>query len=212
MKKWVFFDFDGVIIDSETISLRSWKSLLKDPESISASDISGNSARANAIKFENLFKEKKDIDELIQIKLALDEAQLSDGYYPLVKGVQNAIQNLSRTYNLAVVTSNSETVTKCHLDFYDLGKYFSNYICARSRTRKKPCPDLYLEALRMCKCGSDDSIAIEDSAAGIESARGANVRVVGFGDATRTNDGHCFWLNGFENEQLLLNAVKGLLA
>jgi HAD superfamily hydrolase (TIGR01509 family) len=211
MKKWVFFDFDGVIIDSETVSLRSWRSLLKDPESISIRDISGNSAIDNAKKLRGWMKKDIDIEEIVSIKLSLDSDQLHQGFYPVVDGVNAAIMRLSEKYNLAVVTSNSESVVRKHLAHHDLERFFPELICATPSTPKKPDPGLYLEALRSCRGDHNSTIAIEDSAAGIAAARAADVRVIGFGDAVQHHEGHCHWLDHFGDGEHLFETVEQFL-
>jgi HAD superfamily hydrolase (TIGR01509 family) len=211
MKKWVFFDFDGVIIDSETVSLRSWQSLLKDPESISIRDISGNSAIENAKKLQRLIEENLDVEEIVSIKLSLDREQLHEGFYPVIDGVCSTIERMSKGYHLAVVTSNSESVVRSHLAYHDLGRFFTELICATPSTLKKPDPALYLEALKACRGDYDNAIAIEDSAAGIAAATAANVRVIGFGDAVQYHQGHCHWLDRFGDGDRLFETVEQFL-
>jgi HAD superfamily hydrolase (TIGR01509 family) len=55
---------------------------------------------------------------------------------------------------------------------------FAAVVAGDAVPRKKPAPDVYLEALRRMQVPAGRVVAIEDSAAGVESARAAGLAVV----------------------------------
>lgn len=64
---------------------------------------------------------------------------------------------------------------------------FAAIVAGDAVPRKKPAPDVYVEALRRMKVRAADAVAFEDSRAGVESARAAGLAVI----ATRSA-----WLAG----------------
>jgi HAD superfamily hydrolase (TIGR01509 family) len=54
--------------------------------------------------------------------------------------------------------------------------------------RKKPAPDVYVEALRRLRVGADSAVAFEDSAAGVAAARGAGLAVIATPSAWLADD------------------------
>jgi HAD superfamily hydrolase (TIGR01509 family) len=55
---------------------------------------------------------------------------------------------------------------------------FATIVAGDMVRRKKPAPDVYVEALRRMQVPADRAVAFEDSAAGVESARTAGVAVI----------------------------------
>jgi beta-phosphoglucomutase-like phosphatase (HAD superfamily) len=54
----------------------------------------------------------------------------------------------------------------------------------------KPAPDLFLFAAQQMKVPPDECIVIEDSPAGVQAARAANMRVYGFAGGSHCSAGH----------------------
>jgi beta-phosphoglucomutase-like phosphatase (HAD superfamily) len=55
---------------------------------------------------------------------------------------------------------------------------FEAIVAGDAVARKKPAPDVYVEALRRLRSKPDRAVAFEDSAAGVESARAAGLAVI----------------------------------
>jgi HAD superfamily hydrolase (TIGR01509 family) len=55
---------------------------------------------------------------------------------------------------------------------------FATIVAGDMARRKKPAPDVYVEALRRMQVPAGRAVAFEDSAAGVESARAAGVAVI----------------------------------
>ncbi|WP_326797521.1 HAD family phosphatase [Streptomyces sp. NBC_01808] len=75
----------------------------------------------------------------------------------------------------------------------------------RQPVRPKPYPDVYAEAARLCGAPPHLTLAVEDSATGVESARAAGLRVLGvgarpFGGKPLQAD---LWLPSLDSPQLL---------
>ena len=66
------------------------------------------------------------------------------------------------------------------------GEIFS----AKQVDRPKPYPDVYLHALRSVGLEPLQALVVEDSPTGIEAAKAAGLRVVGFLGASHITEGH----------------------
>ncbi len=57
-------------------------------------------------------------------------------------------------------------------------EWFGAVVCGEDVIRKKPDPEVYLQALQALEVGPGDSVAIEDSPPGVAAARAAGIPVV----------------------------------
>jgi HAD superfamily hydrolase (TIGR01509 family) len=93
----------------------------------------------------------------------------------VIPGVTQVLEALHGKYVMGIVTSSR----KDHFDVIhratDLLKYFDFVLTASDFTRVKPDPEPYLRAVERSGLGPDACVAIEDSARGLESARGAGI-------------------------------------
>jgi HAD superfamily hydrolase (TIGR01509 family) len=93
----------------------------------------------------------------------------------LIPGVTQVLDALHGKYVMGIVTSSR----KDHFDVIhratDLLKYFDFVLTASDFTRVKPDPEPYLRAVARSRVDAQACVAIEDSARGLESARGAGI-------------------------------------
>jgi len=109
-------------------------------------------------------------------------AIVSRGELPLRPGVAALLQDCrAAATRLAVVT----TTSRCNVDALlarHLGQawaaQFAAVVCAEDAPRKKPDPQAYALALQRLGVPARATVAIEDSPAGVEAARRAQVPVV----------------------------------
>ena len=109
-------------------------------------------------------------------------AIVSRGELPLRAGVAQLLQDCrAAATRLAVVTTtsrcNADALLACHLGQAWTGQ-FAAVICAEDAPRKKPHPQVYELALQRLGVPAHATVAIEDSPAGVEAARRAQVPVV----------------------------------
>lgn len=58
--------------------------------------------------------------------------------------------------------------------------FFQYIICGNEVVHPKPAPDIYLQAIKLCKISPSQAIAVEDSHIGMESATKAGIICVGY--------------------------------
>ncbi|EKN66125.1 HAD superfamily hydrolase [Neobacillus bataviensis LMG 21833] len=172
--KAVIFDFDGTIIDTETIWFHVFQELLEEKfkldlpleefaKSIGTTDdeffqyiesqigMKINLNEINTLAKER-FLEKKGILEVREgVKEKLDEA----------KGLG---------YKIGLASSSSREWVEGFLKQFDLWEYFSVIKTSEDVDKVKPDPELYLKALEELRVEPQEALAIEDSLNGALAA------------------------------------------
>lgn len=108
-------------------------------------------------------------------------SEVLHAYTRAVKPMPHAVETL-RLFKkgggrLALVTAASKPVVMAFLASNNLMDLFDALICAGSNDPGKPDPALYLRALSSLQLDAGETIAIEDSLSGVESALGAGCQV-----------------------------------
>lgn len=197
--KTVFFDLDGVVIDSEKLHLRALE-LTLETNGISfdrsiLDDFVGRSDRSffqyvcehldNRIHIDDFLTEKDALFDNL-----LPEMQFVSGFPDFMRAVKDGgIQT-------ALVTSSSAlTVRKVDMLLRFTGS-FDAIVTADDTTKHKPDPEPYLLALERTKAGKESTIIIEDSVYEIMAGKAAGCTVWGlttsFGAGTLKNAGADF--------------------
>lgn len=181
--KGIIFDFDGLIVDTETPELKAWQELFRrfDVEfsfdeyaqtigmiydDTSALDIL-ESRLSTPIDKARLFKEFK------KRKVELIDAQ------PLRSGVLDVLKS-SKSIGLKIGLASSaklEWVSR-YIQKHEINQYFE---CVRTRenvANPKPDPELYQATLACLGLKARQVIALEDSINGVSAARAAGVHTV----------------------------------
>ncbi|MBS1717088.1 MAG: HAD family phosphatase [Armatimonadetes bacterium] len=176
----VFFDFDGLILDTETPEVIAWQHLYADhglefPDEIWQRMIGEAGTEIGRLPLTHLERmlgrpiNHAELEEANRIKRhAMIEQQ------PVMPGVQELLQELrARFVPLAVVSSSRHPWVFGHLSRLGLVDYFQALICRSESLPTKPAPDLYLAAKRQF---GPQAVAIEDSPKGIAAAKAAGLR------------------------------------
>ena len=178
----IVFDFDGVILDTETPLYESWQAMYRRY----GADL--DKARfAEYIGGADYFDFHKHLERLAGAEL--DRQALGDErrrlYAGLVSdraalpGVAERIADAKRLGMGVGVASNSDIGwVKPNLE--KLGM-FGSFDVIRTRddvTRVKPDPEIYLSAVRALRTAPENAVAIEDSANGVRAAKAAGLFTV----------------------------------
>ena len=102
---------------------------------------------------------------------------------PLAPGAQELLQELHGRYGIAVVSSSARQEVQPALEIAGIWQYFGAAVCGSEVPNLKPAPDPYLRAAELLN--SKRPLVVEDSAAGVASARAAGfdfVRVASVGE------------------------------
>jgi beta-phosphoglucomutase len=177
----IFFDLDGVIVDSEPIHAKAKRIILdaysiQYPDSIFDDFIGQPDEVFFKYVYENLDKQKNPHKLLLQEKNDLffeliPEMQLVEGFTSFIneikkRGIKTALVSSTSTYTFGLIDKH----------FY-LADLFDLLITEKDTERHKPFPDPYIKALQTLPASVDNTIVIEDSPNGIKSAKQAGCRV-----------------------------------
>ncbi|MDH5750180.1 MAG: HAD family hydrolase [Rhodospirillales bacterium] len=194
----IIFDCDGVLVDSEPIANRVLSGLLTElglpvsPEDcrdqfvgLSIPSVRQQAERILGRALPHTFE-----DEL----WARDRAAFATELKP-VAGIARVLESLPRPF--CVASSGSLEKIRNSLTLTGLLKYFEpNLFSAAQVAHGKPAPDLFLYAAKRMKTPAADCVVIEDSRAGIQAARAAGMRVLGFAGAGHAGPGYAALLAG----------------
>jgi HAD superfamily hydrolase (TIGR01509 family) len=97
---------------------------------------------------------------------------------PLIDGAVEAVRRLAARWPLGLASSSNRPLIDTVLELAGLAGSFRITVSSEEVARGKPAPDVYLEAARRLGVPPQACAAIEDSHAGIASARAAGMRVV----------------------------------
>ena len=174
------FDFDGVIIDTETPAFETWQEVFNV-----------NSAQLDRSLWQRLigggterFDVYQHLEGMAGVRLDRDAIQRSrrDRYEalvrssPLLPGVLEYI-NDARTLGLrlGVASSSNRVWVEGHLAERGLLALFHCVVTRDDVDNIKPDPDLYIAALNRLSTSPDRAVAIEDSLNGVVAAKRAGM-------------------------------------
>jgi len=181
MIKAFIFDFDGLILDTETPVYRSWVEIFQRYElTLPFSDwagIIGTSAAEHFDPFDQLdtqLNRKLDRKKLAAERRAFELSLVIKN--PVLPGVEKLIAAAQKAgLKLAVASSSSREWVEGHLKRLKMIQHFDVICCSEDVPRTKPDPALFLLALQRLGLDSKEAIVLEDSPNGIIAAKRANI-------------------------------------
>ncbi len=191
MIKAVIFDLDGVLVSTDTLHFKAWKSLA-DSLGISGFTESDNVRQRGVSRMESLevVLEKTDKKYSMEEKLAMAERKNEiyvrslDTLSPenLLPGVKDFIAFLKAKSIKTAVGSVSRN-TPLILEKTELAGEFNAVSCGLDTSKSKPDPDIFLIAARKLGVKPEECVVIEDSYAGIEAAKAGGMIAIAVGQA-----------------------------
>jgi HAD superfamily hydrolase (TIGR01509 family) len=103
---------------------------------------------------------------------------------PLLPGAAEAVERLADRWPLGLASSSNRELIDLVLELSGLARHFRATVSSEEVGRGKPAPDVYLEVIRRLGARPEHTTAVEDSEAGIGSAKAAGMRVVAIPNRT----------------------------
>ena len=183
----LIFDFDGLILDTETPLVEVWRTIYAEhgheyPMELWSQIIGGwgNSDFDPAEALQGLSPVALDLDGLRNRHREQSDALTVAA--PVMDGVRETLAAAKRLGLRCAIASSSERAwVEPHLTRLGLLSSFEEIITGDDvqEGRTKPHPDLYLKALSALQLGANEVLVFEDSPNGIRAARAAGLSVVG---------------------------------
>jgi HAD superfamily hydrolase (TIGR01509 family) len=179
----VILDMDGLMLDTEPISLGAWKEAavglgygLDDEVCV---QMIGLGLAANRDLLRRHFGDDFPVDELTASANRLYRRQLDAGGVPHKPGLAQFLRFLdARRIPRAVATSTETRLATHKLHQAGVLSHFEVIVGGDQVKRGKPDPDIFLMAAARLGCRPEDCAVLEDSGPGILAAAAAGMRAI----------------------------------
>jgi HAD superfamily hydrolase (TIGR01509 family) len=177
----VVFDLDGVIVDSEHVWDEARQRLAAEHGARWTDTASRDMMGMSSPEWSRYMYEVVGLPEPPE-EISAEVVRRLEAIYreelPLMPGAAEAVRRLAARWPLAIASSSNRPLIDLVLELSGLGDLFAATVSSEEVPRGKPAPDVYLEAARRLDTPPGATAAIEDSEAGIRSAKAAGMHVV----------------------------------
>lgn len=191
MRKYILFDNDGVLVETEIWYYRANKNILKTlginleldkyMEIMARGGTAWEVAREHGINEDIIIKSRYKRDELYQKYIKNENIEIPN--------VEDILDSLKEKYKMAIITTSRRVDFDLIHQNKSITKFMDFTLCVEEYKRAKPFPDPYLAGLNRFKATNEETIVVEDSQRGLSSAVAANIDcVIVKNDFTKTHD------------------------
>lgn len=185
MKKWVIFDMDGVIVDSEYTFLSSKTEMLLD-RGIDTDE--SYQYQFMGTTFDYMWRVMKEecqledsVEDLIAEMNRRRQEMIDRDGVKAIKGAKELIQFLTnKGYQLAVASSSPKDDIEKNLAALGLSQYFKVTVSGEEVAHSKPQPDVFLRAAQLLGAEPEKTFVFEDTKNGSLAAKAAGMICIGF--------------------------------
>jgi HAD superfamily hydrolase (TIGR01509 family) len=177
----VVFDLDGVLIQSEELWADVREQLARERGGRYGPEEQRAMMGMSSPEWSRYMHEHVGLPEPPDEIAAEVVGLMADRYrdrLPLIDGAVEAVERLAARWPLGLASSSNRPLIDLVLDLSGLARLFRATVSSEAVARGKPAPDVYLEACRRLGTAPTRAAAIEDSHAGIGSAKAAGMRVL----------------------------------
>ena len=192
MSKTLFFDLDGVLLDTEPLYRRFWMEAIvkcgyemREEEALALRSLDASLSRAWFAK-----RYGSDIyDTVRETRKQLMEAYREDHKIQAKAGAVELLREMAeKNIRYFIVTASPLSRVERYRKDAGLDLDPARVISTKTIARGKPYPDVYLEAQRIADCAPEEAVAIEDSPNGIRSAKAAGCFTIMTPDLTQPTE------------------------
>jgi len=183
-KKYVIFDFDGVIADTEERNKEYMaKALSAFGIALTQEDKMLLIGRSDNVILKEILKrgeEPVSMERYLQKRKEVGNSY-EDGAITPMPGLVSFLSRLrERGIALAIGSSTSARLILAALNFMELLSYFDVIVCGDMCGHPKPHPEIYKKAIRYLRADPAECVVVEDSAVGIQAGLAAGTRVLAY--------------------------------
>ena len=181
MTEAVVFDLDGLLLDTEQVWDEVREALTRERggrwHERAQADMMGMSSKEWSRYMHEELGLAEPPEELNRLVVERMEERYRE-QLPLVDGAVEAVRRIGERWPLGLASSSNRELIDLALELMGVADLFRVTVSSEEVERGKPAPDVYLEAARRLGVSPDRVVAVEDSAAGIRSAKAAGTRVI----------------------------------
>lgn len=181
MIKYIFFDNDGILVDTEKHFFRSTRDVLAiygmelTKERFIELTLKGNEGGWRIAR-ENSFSEEK-IDEMRKERNLLYSSYM-EGENLLIEGVEETLKQLKNNFSMGIVTSSRKNHFELIHGRTNILSFFNFVLTREDYVKSKPSPEPYLKALEISGCSREECVVVEDSERGLAAAYDAGIKCI----------------------------------
>ncbi len=176
MKKYILFDFDGTLVNTNDVILASWQHTYRHylGHEMPVEHITSCFGEPLLLTMEREFpgvdpQESADVYRQFQMENA-------DKLVTIFPGIKELLADLKAAgYVLGIVTSRTRESALRYMNMFDITSYFSDLVTCDDTTIHKPNPEPLLLAMSKLGASAEESIMIGDSPFDIKCANNAGV-------------------------------------
>jgi HAD superfamily hydrolase (TIGR01509 family) len=180
MIRSVFWDNDGVLVDTEKLYFQATREILLHAGVILTKELFNQISLVEGRSAFDLAEAKgvcvEEITHLQEQRNRLYTELLTEGEIPILDGVKAALGELRGKVAMAIVTSSRRVHFEAMHTKTGLMSYFDFILAREDYARSKPDPEPYLTAMKKSGCAPEECLVVEDSPRGAESAFAAGIR------------------------------------
>ncbi|MEG1884225.1 MAG: HAD family phosphatase [Clostridia bacterium] len=177
--KFVVFDMDGVLFDTELLMIRCWEQVA---EKYAIPDIVTTCRRCigiNRVETNRIFQDRYgtlfDVEKMRQEVDESFENELNTHGMPQKPHAESLLRFLnSAGFHIALATSTVSQQARFELEQANFLQNFEVIIGGEMVAKSKPAPDIFLTACQNLGSSPEETYVIEDSLNGIRAAYAAN--------------------------------------
>ena len=207
MKKYLLFDNDGVLVDTEQYYYKANVKALSEfgleldfdiyMEIMARGGTAWEVAHKHGFSQKEIDKKRKQRDIYYQDFIQNENIEIDS--------VVDVLEELSEHYKMGIVTTSRRVDFDLVHNNLNIVKYMDFTLCVEEYPRSKPYPDPYLAGMKKFNASKDECLIIEDSQRGLTSAINAGIEcAVVANEFTKTHD--------FSKASYKIDSIKDLPA
>ncbi len=183
MIKAVIFDMDGLMLDTERLTVKAWDQIGEDlgvgPFGYLVPSLLGRNRAANQATMQEKFHGNPSFETILELKEEYFHKYFAEHGIPVKEGLFDLLKWLNEAGILtSVATSTVEEIARKELTDAGILPYFTEAVYGNMVKNGKPAPDIFLLAAEKLGVAPENCMVLEDSPSGIRAAFAAGMHPV----------------------------------
>jgi HAD superfamily hydrolase (TIGR01509 family) len=177
----VIFDLDGLLLESEQVWNAAKERLTRERGGRWRDEARREMLGMSSPEWSRYMRDELSIPmdpEEISAEVVRLMGEEYERELPVLPGAGDAVERLAARWPLGLASSSNREVIDLVLERAGWAALFAATVSSEEVARGKPAPDVYLETARRLRASPEGCVAVEDSSAGIRSARAAGLAVI----------------------------------
>ena len=173
--KAIITDFDGTLVDTLMANYLAYREAF---ESYNYQLTLNEYKQCYGLRFD-AFCDKMNIKQDDRKLIKELKKQIYPAYFSHIRLNESLMRFIISSQQMGIKTCIASTATKENLyrilQYFNIDSYFDIIITGENVTKGKPDPEVYIKAMNLLECESDEIIVFEDSVVGCEAAENAEL-------------------------------------